>query len=308
MTKLLILGGTGLVGSYFVKHIQDRNPELELVTLGRSNSQITLDLLSEDDVINTISREKADYVINFAGYTKVDEAQAQSGDKNGEAYLMNVALPKWLARACLDSKKRLIQISTDFVFDGQKTSAYIEEDLANPVDSWYAQTKQMGEEAVINEFGDNKSFCIVRIAYPYSGEFLIKNDLIRVIVNRLKSGQSYAGITDQKITPTSVVEVACGLELLIEKQAEGLFHLAGNYGESNFITPFELASKVAKIFDLDSSLITQTTFAEFSKDRPSPRPQNTWLNTAKIQDLGMEFMDLDQILQITKDNYLSTDS
>ncbi len=304
MTKLLILGGTGLVGSYFVKHIQEQNPDIELVTLGRSNSQITLDLLSEDDVINMISREKADYVINFAGYTKVDEAQTQSGDKNGEAYLMNVALPKWLARACLDSKKRLIQISTDFVFEGQKTSAYTEEDLAKPVDSWYAQTKQMGEDAVINEFGTNTSYCIVRIAYPYSGEFLIKNDLIRVIINRLKSGQSYAGITDQKITPTSVVEIARGLELLVEKQAEGLFHLAGDYGQSNFITPFELASKVAEVFNLDASLITQTTFADFSKDRPSPRPQNTWLNTAKIQDLGMEFQNIDQILEQMHQDYL----
>lgn len=166
----------------------------------------------------------------------------------------------------------------------------------------------MGEEAVKNEFGASTAYSIVRIAYPYSSEFLAKNDLIRVIVNRLKSGQTYAGITDQKITPTSVIEIAKGLNLLIEKSSEGIFHLAGNFGESNFITPFQLATKVAEKFELDASLISQTTFAEFSADRPSPRPQNTWLNTAKIQDLGMEFMSLDEVLQKLKDNYLSTDA
>lgn len=291
--KILIFGSTGLVGSGFVSQFKDKH---RFITAGRSFCDIKLDLTDQKRVQKVISQSDASAVVNFAAYTKVDEAQKQCGDKNGECFLLNVMFPAWCSEACLKSGKRFYHLSTDYVFDGQNIDRpYLETDEPKPVQSWYCQTKREGEKKIIEIFGPKRGFTIIRIAYPYSATYSKKGDIARLVVERLKRNWSYPGITDQKIKPTNVLEIAKALDLLIGKKVDGIYHVAGSF-ENGFISPFEFAKKIARHLKLDESLIKPVTFKGFSKSRASVRPQHTWLDTGKIESLGMKFLPPDQSL------------
>lgn len=287
INKLLVTGATGLVGSRFREFAKG---DFSITTIGRTDADLTVDLLSQNEVKTVVENSDAEAVINFAAYTNVDKAEHEKDNKNGEVYTMNTLLPFWLAKACQLSGKKLYHISTDYVFNGKRGDRpYTEEDIPSPVGSWYSITKQLGEINV-------KGHSIIRISYPYSGLYERRLDVARTVVKRLSDNLPYAGITDQKIKPTSVDDISMALIFLLKNNLTGIFHVAGDFTPNEYITPFELANKLAKVFELDSSLIKQINFKEFSKDRMAPRPQHTWLSTKKIEALGFNITGIDAAL------------
>ncbi len=296
--KLLITGSTGLVGSRFVDIYKNN---FSIITIGRNNVDLYVDLTDQQDILRIVSSSDADAVINFAAYTNVDEAEKEKGDRGGEVYTLNTLLPSRLSKACQESGKKLYHISTDYVFDGaQNDRPYSEKDAPHPVDSWYSQTKCEGELKVLNTFKNKDNFSILRISYPYSGVYDRKLDIARTVINKLNANQIYSGITDQKIKPTSVDDIANALNLLLEKEASGIFHIADNFSPNDYITPYEFAIKIAETFNLDASLISAITFNDFSKERKAPRPQHTWLDTTKIESLGFAASNIDKSLKRMK--------
>ena len=294
LPKILVTGSTGLVGSRFVQMSSDL---FYITTLGRNNVDISIDLTSKEEVFKTIRSSDADFLINFAAYTNVDEAEKEKGDTKGEVYTINSLLPSWLAKSCQDFGKKLYHISTDYVFDGkQQDRPYTEEDSPTPVDSWYSITKYFGEQNILSISGHETNFAIIRISYPFSGVYKRKLDIARAVLEKLKNNEQYFGISDQKIKPTSVDDIANALCLLLNKEASGIFHVAGNFSPKEYITPYEFAKRLAEIFELDSSLINPVTFLEFSKEREALRPQHTWLDTTKIESLGFQITNIDQAL------------
>lgn len=292
MKKLLVTGSTGLVGSRFVE-VAGKN--FSITTIGRSNTDIKIDLISKEKISKTILSLKADAVINFAAFTRVDEAESEKGDKNGEVYTLNTLLPLWLSQACQSSGKTFFHISTDYVFDGkQDTHPYTEEDIRAPVNSWYAMTKYYGEENILKSSGNN---AIIRISYPYSGAYKRKLDIARAVVEKLKNKEPYFGIEDQKIKPTSVDDIAQALSFLIEKRTTGIYHVAGNYSPQQYITPYQFAQNIARVMALDLSLIKPISFAKLSKKRLAPRPQHTWLDTGKIEAFGLRITPINEALK-----------
>ena len=293
--KLLVTGSTGLVGSRFLQ-LSDKN--FQITTIGRSNVDISLNLLSEDEVVKTVTSSDADAIVNFAAFTNVDGAEKEKGEKQKEVYLLNAMLPLWLAKTCQDSGKKFYHISTDYVFEGnQDTNPYTEDDNPKPVDSWYAQTKYYGEQNILNLANAISTSAILRISYPYSGLYQRKLDIARVVVEKLQKGEEYFGISDQKIKPTSVDDIAMALVFLLEKNATGIYHVAGNFSPDKYITPFAFAQSIANTFSLDKTLIKPITFEELSKKRVAPRPQHTWLDTKKIESLGLHFTNFDEALK-----------
>lgn len=299
--ELLVTGSTGLVGSRFVELYKNN---FSIATIGRNDVDIKIKLTSEKEVYQTISSSDADAVVNFAAYTNVDEAEKGKGDTKGEVYTLNTLLPLWLVKSCQDFGKKLYHISTDYVFDGQKDDRpYNEEDIPSPVKSWYSMTKYLGEENILNS--DSKvNYMIIRISYPYSGLYRRKLDIARAVIERLKNNESYFGIEDQKIKPTSVDDIANALYFLIKHESTGIYHVAGNYYPNEYITPYEFAQKVADVLNLDSSLIKPISFLELSKKRLAPRPKHTWLGTKKIESLGFKITPVDEALKRFKNQLL----
>ncbi len=299
--KLLVTGASGLVGSKFVEVFKDK---FFISTIGRNDVDIKINLTSEEEVFKATAASDADAVVNFAAYTFVDGAENEKGNRSGEVYKLNAMLPLWLSRACKKSGKSLYHISTDYVFSGeQDNKPYTEEDLPKPVDSWYAISKFEGEVNVHESFGGGGQFAIARISYPYSPTFKKKLDFARVIVDKLSKGKDYFGSIDQKIKPTNVDDISHALALLISKKLYGIYHVGGKYPKG-YISSFDFAQKIAKIMNLDATLIKPITFLELSKKRVASRPKNTWIDTTKIESLGMEFTNIDEALNNFKKQLL----
>jgi dTDP-4-dehydrorhamnose reductase len=279
--KYLVLGSTGLVGSAFTRLYQK-----PVITAGRKNCDLKLDLTQKDQVEKVVPTTPVDTVINFAAYTDVDEAENQKGDHQGRAYLLNVRAPMWLANICRRCKRHFIHISTDYVFDGyQDNRPYVETDPAKPLNSWYAQTKRLGEIGVEKQFHHQKDgWAIIRISFPYADYYKRKLDIARTVIDKLGKNQVYYGVIDEKIKPTHVNEISRDVNLVASTLAGGIYHVAGNW-PGGFISPFDFAQKIARDHRLDSSLIKPIMFIDYLKTKVAPRPQHTWLNTDKIKTL-----------------------
>lgn len=283
--KIFTVGGSGLVGSLIVELLEGRH---EFTDLSLTNGVDITDPSSLDVIRNDTEHA---VVLLLAAKADVDgcELDKPHGEE-GAAFKINVGGTKNVVEACRVGNKKLIYISTDFVFDGEKEPPYVysEEDKPNPV-NWYAMTKYKGEEVVKNS---GIPFIIARIAYPYRQEFDPKKDFVRAIAARLENKQPISAVTDHMMTPTLIDDIAYALDALIEQNAEGIYHVVGN----QTITPYDAAMLIAEICGLDKSLISKTTRAEYFKGK-APRPFNLSLNNARIKQLGVTMHGFAQGLQ-----------
>ena len=234
-----------------------------------------VDILNVDQISKTIEQSEPDFVINFAAYTDVQEAEKQKDDKEGICYKVNAQGAKNVADVCKDNRIHLIHISTDYVFDGNKDgSPYTEEDKSNPV-NWYGMTKHFGDQFVL-ESGCPST--IVRISMPYTAHYEAKLDVARFFLSELRNGNKIEAIKDQRITPTFVDDISTALRVLIEKEEKGIYHVAS----IDYTSAFDFANLLAKTFELESSLIEQISLEEYNKNKLAKILRFSWLNPAKF--------------------------
>ena len=271
--SVIILGGSGLVGSRFVELTDERFDAL-------APSHAALDVLDHDSLKGFLVEQRPEVVVNLTACADVDRAEAERGDTGGTVYRMNALLPGRLAALCGELGAYLVHVSTDYVFDGQQDDRpYLETDAPRPL-SWYAQTKHAGERAVLDS---GAAACVARIEMPYSPRSHHKLDFARLCVSRLRTGTEVVGVVDQWITPVFLDDAVEALARLAETRAEGVFHVAA----ATWTTPYEFARAVASALDLDTGLIVQERFERFATFRPAPRPQHSWLDVGKFErDVG----------------------
>jgi len=283
--KIFTVGGSGMVGSRFVELLHDKHTfdDLSLTNGVDITDPATLDVIRNDT--------EHEILIHLAAKADVDgcEKDKELGE-DGPAYKINVGGTQNVVDACRATNKKIIYISTDFVFDGKKPAgeSYSETDEPNPI-NWYARTKYLGEEIVKNS---GLPYLIVRIAFPYRREFEIKKDFVRAIADRLKNNLPIAAITDQYFTPTFIDDIALAIDTLIQSNQTGIYHVVGNQS----LTPFDASMLIAKQFGLDTNLISTTTGDEFFKGR-APRPFNLSINNDKIEQLGVVMHNFEEGLQ-----------
>lgn len=268
--KVIVLGGSGLVGCKFIELNKDYF-DLD------APDEHQVDLLNQDVVKKYLNLSPAGVVVNFAAYTNVDEAEKQKDQKNGLVYQLNTEAVKNLASLCADGRKYLIQISTDYVFDGTKEdNPYREEDIPHPT-NWYGMTKYLGEQVAL---ATNPNTTIVRIEMPFSSHYDLKRDIGRFFLDQLKNGREIDAVSDQKVTPVLVDDVALTLRRMIDQPKKGIFHAVS----TTWTTPFEMAVMIAEEFFLDKSLIKPVKLSDYNQTRPVKRPQNLWLDTHKFEN------------------------
>lgn len=282
--KILGTGLTGLVGSRIVELLSDK---CEFENLSRSSG---VDISNKNQVLEKIKNSDAQIVLHLAGKADVDGCELdKSLGKEGEAWKINVEGTRNVAEVCQANNKRLIYISTDFVFDGIK-DIYSEDDIPNPV-NWYAQTKYEGEKIVQSL---KSPWVIARIAYPYRANFT-KLDFARAILGRLREGEPVAAITDHIFTPTFIDDIASALDVLVKSSSQGIFHVVG--GQS--LTPYDAANLIADEFRLEKSKINKTTRAEYFNNR-APRSFQLALKNDKITKLGVRMRTFEEGLREIK--------
>lgn len=270
MKKVLVFGGSGLVGSKFI--------ELNSQTFAiKSPLVIEADILDKDQVRKLAQEFNPDTVINFAAYTQVEDAESQKGDKEGSCYLINAIGAGNVAEICKEFDKKLIHISTEYVFDGKKSeNSYVEEDKPNPL-NWYGQTKYFGEQFILQSGCFAK---IIRICMPFSAFYELKKDIARFFLEQLRNGAEITAVNDQKITPTYVADIAYALKVVIEIEADkqDIYHVCS----TNFTTPYEFARLIANKFSVDTGLVKPVSFDEYNKGKKAKLLKNSWLNPAKF--------------------------
>jgi dTDP-4-dehydrorhamnose reductase len=220
-------------------------------------------------VVGEFAASGGEVLVNAAAYTDVERAE----DDERTAYRVNEDGARLLAEAARDAGLRFVHVSTDFVFDGMKTSPYIEDDAPNPL-SVYGASKLAGERAVA---GASHTALIVRTAWvfgPAGRNFPVK------ILELAQERESLSVVTDEVGSPTYTMDLAVGILGLIDRGAVGLAHLAGRGSCSRY----EMAEKVLELAGIECRLETAR-----AKDYPSKvrRPANSVLNCAKARSMGV---------------------
>ena len=223
----------------------------EVTALGRAD----LDITDLDAVRVAVAGH--DVVINASAYTKVDDAESHESD----AFAVNATGAQNLAIATSETGARLVQVSTDYVFDGSATSPYDEATPLNPI-SAYGRSKAEGERLALAANPDGTY--IVRTAWLYGAG---GPNFVKTMLRLATSHDTVSVVTDQLGQPTWTGDLARQIvELLDADAAPGTYH-ATNSGEASW---FELTREIFQVAGLDPLRVKETTSAQFV--RPAPRP------------------------------------
>ena len=273
-SKLLIIGGSGLVGSTLLQHA---SPNYDIHFTYNTN-KITFDNVSSTQInlfdnqkriIDLIKEIQPDIVVNTAAHSSVDlcETDHKIADK------LHVDITHDITQACKDSGSKLIYLSTDAVFQGELNKKYTELDQPNPI-NYYGKTKLQAEQITLNASPKN---VILRTAVIYGWHK--KSRFTNWIIQTLKENQIVDPFIDQYNTPTLVDDLVKSLLAIFEKNISGIFHATGK----SCLNRYEFALLLANIFGFNTKLIKPVTSKE--KKQVAPRPISTCLDSRKLEKL-----------------------
>jgi len=280
--KILILGANGFLGSNIIQLRRENKvifKDFSFIAADLHNNYIDkavpfyhIDITHQDDVYNKIVNLSPDIIVLTAALTNVDQNEK---DKR-LATKINVEGPKNVIKACKQIDSKLVFMSTDFVFDGEKKGYYTEDDIPNPI-SHYAKTKLDAELAIINSDIDHL-ICRTAVLYGWNNE---KLNFITWVLKKLQDNECINIVTDQINNPTYVRNLSVIILKLIEKKASGIYHTAGD----DALSRYEIAIKCAEVFEYDKNLIHPIA----SLNQVAIRPKNASLNITKLKKiLGSE--------------------
>lgn len=258
--KILVTGASGQLGSEFCKILKLGKCELGKLDValnycevfGLSSSE--LDVCDLKSVFNVVESIKPFCVVNCAAFTNVDGCEIQEE----KAFKVNALGARNLAIACEKFGVKLVQISTDYVFDGCSSKPYIEQNVINP-QSVYGKSKALGEFYV-------SSLCsrwfIVRTSWLYGA---VGKNFVKTIAAAAKNKGKVKVVADQFGSPTNVCDLVFAVCRLICTSEFGIFH--GSCNGSG--TWFEFAKEIVECFKINA-VVEPCMTSEFV--RPAHRP------------------------------------
>lgn len=201
--KVLITGANGQVAQAMLAFAP---PGYEVVALDRSQ----FDLADQATVEETIHSSRPDWVVNAGAYTQVDAAETDEPN----VLTINAHAPRAIARALARTGGRLLQISSDYVFDGAAQRAYRPDDHPNPL-SVYGRSKLLGEQVA------GADALVVRTGWLYGAR---GRNFLRAMLARMQAQREVRVVADQTGTPTSTSSLALALWELMRQDANGIHH------------------------------------------------------------------------------------
>lgn len=206
--KVLVTGVTGQVGKALLESVP---AEVEACGVDRARC----DLEVPAQCLELIASERPDVVINAAAYTQVDKAEVE----RERAFRINAESPAALAKGLAVSGGRLIQLSTDFVFDGVRGSPYRPDTACHPLNV-YGASKLAGERAVLAQMGN--AAVVLRTAWVYSSH---GSNFVKTMLRLMSSRESLAVVSDQVGSPTWARSLARALwAAALRPAVSGILH------------------------------------------------------------------------------------
>ncbi|MBD3169523.1 MAG: dTDP-4-dehydrorhamnose reductase [candidate division Zixibacteria bacterium] len=275
MSKIIITGVCGLLGQKLVKSLKgnhiigfdllDEHPDPR----ARIEYRRT-DIADQDDLVNALHAEEVDCIINCASVTDVDGCEKNTG----LAYMVNVKGVENLADICKAKNIRLIQLSTDYIFDG-KDGPYTERDKPNPL-GYYGTTKLNAEKYIIDNL---KDYIIVRTNVLYGVGSDTKPNFVSWLLGKLQEDKHVNIVTDQYNNPTLADNLADAIAELVDTDFRGVL----NFGGSDYLSRYRFAGLIARAFDLNEDLIQPALSEELSQ--LAKRPARGGLRNDKARKL-----------------------
>jgi dTDP-4-dehydrorhamnose reductase len=226
-----------------------------------------LDITDERQVSRALAEVRPDLLINCAAFTQVDACETDP-----RAFDVNAKAVGLLADACGHVSAQLVQISTDFVFDGSKRAPYREDDPTEPL-SAYGRGKRAGEEEALRLPGS----LVVRASWLFGRSGW---NFIEAILKQVESGKErLTVVADQIGRPTSTTDFSEAILALLESGASGIYHFA-NRGEVSW---YEFAREILWLAGHGDVPVDATTSEALA--RPAPRPPFSTLDTGKYERL-----------------------
>lgn len=265
MKKILVIGKNGMLGSELYERLNNNSSYITQATALED-----LDICNKENVLEVVNAFKPDYIINCAAYTNVDGCESNvelANNVNGSAI-------KNLAEAANTTNATLIQISTDYVFNGNLPleKIYTEDMETEPVNA-YGVSKLIGE----NYAKTANKYYILRTAWLYGNG----KNFVRTMLNLSKTHNEINVVSDQFGSPTSTTTLCEIIEKILEKNPEyGIYH-STNEG---FISWYDFAKKIFEIKNIDIKVNPI-----LSKDYPTvaKRPFNSKLSKEKLHSVGI---------------------
>lgn len=276
--KILILGHKGMLGSDLLLRLFAFHD-----VTGKDIEDF--DIASQGVCEEVIAETEPDIVINAAAYTNVDGCESDSN----ACFSVNAEGVKNIALACRQKRIKIVHFSTDYVFDGTRKTPYQEDDKCTPLNV-YGKSKLAGEQ-YLKQFSDN--FLLIRSAWLYG-----KNgkNFVKTIIEKARTEKLLKIVDDQVGSPTFTWDLAAAVQLLIEGQHTGIFHIT-NRGNCSW---YEFAVKILK-----SACIPDVTVKPIKSDeleRPARRPHYSVLTCRKFSETTGKVM---RYWQVALDDYIS---
>ena len=259
------MGAAGMLGRAVVAEFE---AEHEVMTATRKGDEVAygIDLTDARSVRGVVLRAAPELIVNCAAYTAVDACETDLES----AFAVNAIGPKNLALAAAAIDATLFHVSTDYVFDGTKVGAYIEYDRPNPT-SIYGQSKFAGEEEVRRHAG---RYYIGRVQWLYGpGGRNFADTILRLADEK----PSLRVVDDQFGCPTSTLDAARQIRLLVEEGDPGLYHMSAR-GRTSW---HGFARALLDAAGRSDYRIEPCATVEFP--RPAPRPANSELRNLNLE-------------------------
>jgi dTDP-4-dehydrorhamnose reductase len=264
--RVLVTGSNGQLGSALIERLTARGTEVFGYDLP------DIDIINAESVRAVFDVTRPDVVINCAAWTAVDAAE----DQESAALLVNGVGPGVLALACDAVGAWLVQVSTDYVFAGDASAPYAEDDEPDPRTA-YGRTKLVGEEEVRVRLPG--AHYIVRTAWLYG---LVGQNFVKTMLRLADERETVDVVDDQWGQPTFAGDLADQIIALIDaRPPAGTFH-ATNAGA---VTWFGFAEEIFRLAGIDPARVRAVTSAEFI--RPAPRPAYSVLGHDRWTAVGM---------------------
>ena len=264
--KVIITGANGML-AYALKETIGSNFDLIALT------EKELDITNSEDVLYTMRDIRPDVLVNTAAYTYVDKAEQEQT----LARLVNGTAVGYIAKACNITNTRVIHISSDYIFDGEKEGDYTENDEPNPV-SVYGISKLIGEQE-LTKHTDN--YVIIRSQWLYGDH---GSNFAETIISLAEKKDELKVVDDQYGSPTYTMDLAQAIKLIIQRNdiKKDIF----NFSNEGVVSWFGFAKDIFRLMGVEIKLIPVDSSAY---PRPAKRPHNSALDKTKIKKaLGLD--------------------
>ncbi|MDZ4668048.1 MAG: dTDP-4-dehydrorhamnose reductase [bacterium] len=270
--KIMITGANGQLGSDILHTCKNAGFDV----FGYTHADA--DLADTATWLTWIQQNKPDIFINTAAFHHVDQCEADLA----KAMLINCEAPAHIAAICKENQVRFIHISTDYVFDGEKNTPYLESDQAKPLNN-YGLSKLKGEEAIL--LADPNAL-ILRVSAIYGmNPCRAKNGLnfVQLMLKKASENAPLKVVNDEKVSPTSTQSIADKIVELLPTKLHGVVHLTSE-GECSW---YEFAKEI-----FDFSIVKADLSMAKSSDFPAktPRPTYSVLENSKLKELNLTDM------------------